>query len=345
MNSEDKKSWLKEGILLQLNNERFVVGAAPFSFHKQPCRGFYFPGFFFQNPAHWIKPRKLFFLQRQDLFSLLEDLPDTTECLVSSSSPSFIEFNRVFSKIKQEIKQKKMQKLVPAFFEKITTPAHASFFLKKIFQNTACHKTEGFLYGFWNHHSGFMGFTPEFLFSKTKMKLQLMALAGSAPNPGPNLMADSKERKEHSFVVKALREALSGLFIEEQDSLSEKTFGRLKHLCTVLEGRLSKDRDFEALCHLLHPTPALGGYPAKKAFHWLKQEPGQQNRKVFASPFGFSDNKDKGFCVSAIRGIQWDSGKVVIGSGCGIVQESLLQKEWHELFLKRETVKKLFLNP
>ena len=170
-----------------------------------------------------------------------------------------------------------------------------------------------------------------------------MALAGSAPNPGPNLMTDPKELKEHEFVVKALRETFEGFFIEERISFKEKPFNQLKHLCTLLEGQLSKNQSFEELCRLLHPTPALGGYPAKKAFQWLKKE--QQNRKIFASPFGFSDGKGKGFCVPAIRGIQWDFGKVIVGSGCGIVKESLLQKEWHELFLKRESIKKLFLNP
>jgi len=42
----------------------------------------------------------------------------------------------------------------------------------------------------------------------------------------------------------------------------------------------------------------------------------------------------------AIRNIQWDKNKSYIGSGCGIVKKSELNKEWAELTLKRNSVKK-----
>ena len=43
----------------------------------------------------------------------------------------------------------------------------------------------------------------------------------------------------------------------------------------------------------------------------------------------------------AIRNIQWDVDKTLLGSGCGIVSESKIEREWNELTLKRKAVKEL----
>ena len=343
---KEKNKWFQEGLLLQLSQNQFVLGTAPFSFHKKPLKGFYFPGFFFQNPLPWIKPKRVFFLDRKDLISWLlsqeaiKNPPDPNPF----SLPSFTEFNSVFSQLKQQIKRGELQKGVPVFFEQIKVPARqVSFFLNNFYKNKGFLKRESFLYGFWGQSSGFLGFTPEILFSNTSKRLQIMALAGTASHPGPPLMSDPKEVKEHDFVVKSLRESLKEIFIEEKYLIREKTFGSLKHLCSLMEGRLRGNFDFEGLCRRLHPSPALGGYPKKKALTWLQQEPHQKQRKVFASPFGFFDGKNEGFCILAIRCIQWNTLGAFIGSGAGIIEESILQKEWRELFLKREAVKKLFL--
>lgn len=342
---KEKKSWFQEGLLLQLSHNQFVLGLAPFSFHKEPLKGFYFPGFFFQNPLPWIKPHKLFFLTRKELILWLftqNKIPNHFH-FSSFSSPSFTEFSSVFFQLKQKIKKGELEKAVPVFFEKTKTLPQVSFLLKNFYKNKGFLRRHSFLYGFWNPSSGFLGLTPEILFSCKKQRLQVMALAGSAPHPGPSLSADFKEVKEHGLVVKSLRESLKEVFIEENDSIGEKIFGNLKHLCFLMEGRLQETFDFERLCRRLHPSPALGGYPKDKALDWLQQEPHQKQRKVFASPFGFFDGKDEGFCILAIRCIQWDTSGTFIHSGVGIIEESILQKEWRELLLKRETVKKLFL--
>ena len=345
----DKESWLQAGLILQLKENQFVLGVPPFSFSKKPVRGFYCPGFFFQNPQPWIKPHKLFFLTSKELInSLLPSREKKPFSLLqnknpSSYLPSFIEFNRIFFQIQQKIKSGELEKAVPVFFESLKVSPNVIFFLKNLFQSESFFRNEGFFYGFWNSSSGFLGFTPEILFSKIKTHLKVMALAGSAPHPGPDLFLDLKELKEHNLVIKSLRESLEGFFIEKRFFFLEKFFGNLKHLSTVLEGELLKNEGFESLCRRLHPTPALSGYPKGKALEFLKQDPLQKNRGFFASPFGFFDGKEKGFCVITIRGIQWDASGVFIGSGCGIVEKSILQKEWRELSLKREVIKKLFL--
>ena len=342
----NKESWLQEGLILQLNKNQFVLGTPPFSFSKKPQRGFYCPGFFFQNQNPWIKPHKLFVLRKEDLTSLIATEKKTRNPSGTKEKrevlPSFVEFSRIFFQIQQKIKRGELEKAVPVFFEKIKGSLNILPLLKNIFQSESFLKNEGFFYGFWNNSSRFMGFTPEFLFSMENPCLKVMALAGSAPHPGPDLFLDPKELQEHHLVVKSLREGLQDFFIEKKTSFKEKPFGNLKHLCTLLEGKLQKELGFEGLCQKLHPTPALGGYPKEKALEFLKQDPYQKKRRFFASPFGFFDGNKKGFCVIAIRGIQWDSSGTFIGSGCGIINKSILQKEWRELSLKRGVIKKLF---
>jgi isochorismate synthase EntC len=43
----------------------------------------------------------------------------------------------------------------------------------------------------------------------------------------------------------------------------------------------------------------------------------------------------------AIRNIQWQDEKIRLGSGCGIVKSSQIEREWQELKLKRESVKRM----
>ena len=112
-------------------------------------------------------------------------------------------------------------------------------------------------------------------------------MAGSAPHPGPDLISDLKEVKEHDFVVKSLKESLKGVFIEEKQFLGEKIFGDLKHLCFVMEGRFQEAFDFERLCRILHPSPALGGYPKDKGTGWLQQVAQSEKKKGFCLSFWF----------------------------------------------------------
>jgi menaquinone-specific isochorismate synthase len=62
----------------------------------------------------------------------------------------------------------------------------------------------------------------------------------------------------------------------------------------------------------------------------------------FGSPFGLWD-QGRFDAIVAIRGVWWEGIELKIPAGCGIIEASRLVNEWHELRLKRETVKR-FLN-
>ena len=423
------KQGLKEGLLFQSDDDRFILGEAPFVFHKKPIRGFYLPGFFFENPRPWIEARRLVFLKRAELLErFVNSLPkasaerkvfarkrsaagagreatypqagqsprdkdpwkdsafregrsagksaaaepcknDETFFRKSANAlsplsalsslqegaavpagagrqkPSFTEFFRIFMEIKREIRTGALQKAVPVFFERLKMNINPINLLQAALRKSR--PSDGFLYGFWDENGGIFGLTPELLFSKSGGQGELAALAATAPHPGPSLFRDPKELKEHALVLQGIEESLPKLFSEESRSLQEKPFFNIKHLRAVLRGRLKGD--FENICQALHPTPALGGFPKKLARERPASLPGQKQRGLFGSPFGFFDGKESGICLVALRCLQWlggagRCGSVFIGSGCGITDQSRAQKEYREIFLKRETVKGLFFS-
>lgn len=259
----------------------------------------------------------------------------------NSKAPSFIQYQKIFFQARQAIHRGEFQKVVPTVFESFNFQSDLILCLKKLFTNTRW-LSNGFLYGFWNKERGILGWTPEILFSVQRNKFWTIALAGTSPHPGPSLLKDKKELREHNFVVKGLQESLEGLVEWEKKLLSEMSVLSIKHLRTDLSGQLINNPDFEQLCHKLHPTPALGGYPREPAFDWLKNHSSQKGRVFFGAPFGFFHSTQKAFCLTAIRALEWSGREGRIFSGAGLIRESVLQKEWQELFLKRQQVKNFF---
>lgn len=357
----DIQAWLKEGLLLQ-TDKQILLGEGPMIPSAKSGRGFFHPDFFLEKKNPWLFPKKTYLTTRASMENWFYDAIESNELnsinrkkeRVKDSSektycshkttdqPSFTEFHITFSQLQQKIKRGVLKKGVPIFFERIDGEVCVLHLLRTLFQKTSTLSQEGFLYGVWNTSGGILGFTPETLFSFSGKNISLMALAGTAPWPGPSLFHDSKEIQEHQWVIQSLKNALKHTVTWNTSYTKEIKFGHLKHLCTKIKGHLKIPADFTLLCQKLHPTAALGGFPKQAALQWLKKNPYQKNRGYFGAPFGFFDGKNKGFCLITLRGGEWDSQGLRIGAGCGLVESSILQKEWRELTLKRNQIKQFF---
>ena len=200
--------------------------------------------------------------------------------------------------------------------------------------NNILKKKSGFVYGFWSKDSGILGVTPEYLFEKKGRHIKTMALAGTG-RVSDSLLKDPKEVKEHQIVVDDLSSRFQKFSIKKS-LMYESIFGDLKHLRTDIE--FQSGGCFLSLIEKFHPTSALGGYPKKEAWHWLKKYNRPLDRKRFGAPFSVYRPNGSAFCLVSIRNIQWDKKSVVLGSGCGLTAQSKLEKEWQELELKRKWV-------
>ncbi|HNA62838.1 MAG TPA: chorismate-binding protein, partial [Rhabdochlamydiaceae bacterium] len=175
--------------------------------------------------------------------------------------------------------------------------------------------------------TAFVGATPEKLFSRKGRILLSEAIAGTK---------DAQEtwgRKELSE-IDAVQVFLQNQLVQCCEKLhwqapQEKPFGTLQHLYQGIEGRLKEEIDDKILLELLHPTPALGGFPQKEAALYLKTvEP--FSRGWYGSPFGMISPQETEMAV-AIRCALIQGAEMYLFAGAGIVAGSKPDKEWEEL--------------
>ena len=354
----DKAKWLKEGFVAQSPQRRFVLGQGPFVCSARPRpKSLYHPDFFLYKKKPFIRPAKCVVADKASFESFLFETADgesedssQTEFagragfFKTSKPPSFIEYQELFFQARQAFRKGYLSKLVPCLHEEVSRPSSVLSLLQNLFKKTHL-LPHGFFYGFWSGRSGILGFTPELLFSHKGQEFETQAVAGTGLQPGPSLWRDKKELKEHDLVVKGIYESLKGRAVWREIHREEMPFPPLKHLRSKMKGRFLEGDIFVALCQALHPTPALAGRPQDKALEWLKARPSQKSRAFFGAPFGFFHSEKKGFCVIALRALEWDGQAGRIGSGAGLIAESRFQKEWGELRVKREQAKSFFRLP
>lgn len=269
------------------------------------------------------------------------------------SQPLIENFQADFNKIQEKITSGEIRKAVPVVFESIEKTPN-NFNRAEMIKSLIEADRNLFVYGVWHETSGVMGATPEILFQKFEDQIEAMALAGTIPVPtleqknreklAQQLRSDKKENFEHSLVVKDIFAKLEKWGNVEIGKLELLNLPNLIHLKTriylKLQGKVLNQA--YSLIHDLHPTPALGVYPGTEPnLDWLQKLNDQSDRQWHGAPWliDFAD----GNCMAlvAIRNIQWNNGVSRIGSGCGIVKESKLEKEWIELKYKRLSTKKL----
>lgn len=252
--------------------------------------------------------------------------------LVSKAEPSATDFASLFEDISVRITGGEFEKVVPMVS---TDFEFESPLTREMFAGG--NLPGQFAYGFQFEDEGMAGVTPEILFAVEDGKLRTMALAGTAKSGAPSILEDQKEMHEHRLVIQHIRSELKSFGALSVGPTIEREYGPLKHLFTPIEVKLERLPTFEELVTRLHPTAALGGWPRKSAVEWLERQPFHEGRRRFGAPFGFADG-ERMMCVVAIRNVQWSHRSLKVGSGCGIVRESQVLKEWKELELKRDSI-------
>ena len=211
--------------------------------------------------------------------------------------------------------------------------------LKYIQQNQA------YLYGFWDNNEGVLGATPEILFTYGEEgELVTMACAGTRKK-GEDIAAffsDLKELNEHHLVVKGITESLSPFGTVSVGKLQLVELPQLVHLVTPINVELHEKLLFQEAVNALHPTPALGAFPKNKGKAWLEDYQQKIPRLRFGAPAGywFSDGKSSK-CYVSIRNVQWKGNQMQIAAGCGVVADSICDKEWDEVNVKLNAVQEM----
>jgi menaquinone-specific isochorismate synthase len=337
-------AFLNSGALIRLPSGKVRLWRGPFTtneFSKNPAFSLACMGFYDSKLQTLEASGAVIETEVATLRGLLQaHLSDAPLAASSFLPPSFEKFQESFQAIQGKIHRGEVEKAVPVVFVQsplVPTPSQRA---RMIAQALEAHP-DLYVFGYWDGSSGILGATPEVLFQLQEKKLKTMALAGTHPKAEASaLLRDAKELKEHQLVVQDIKERLEKLGWVKVHDTHVAEYGILAHLRTFIEVEIS-DATVEDLVKRLHPTAALGVFPRNYGLTWMQSLPYQDQRGLFGAPIVFSLSRSESIALVAIRCLQWSENGSQIGTGCGLVESSDLQKEWQELALKRESVMKV----
>lgn len=182
-----------------------------------------------------------------------------------------------------------------------------------------------------------MGATPEIFLQQDGLGIETMALAGTRTCGTEGGWGD-KEIEEQQIVSRYIASLLKESGVWNMKGPFSKPAGKVEHLCTSFYhiGHLSLSM-IDRLRLALHPTPAVGGFPAQKAVELLERIEGHE-RRYYAGYLGpVHYNMDFHWFVN-LRCMEVFSHAVSLYVGGGITALSDPEKEWEETELKSHTL-------
>ncbi len=186
----------------------------------------------------------------------------------------------------------------------------------------------------------FVAATPERLLGLRDGRLEVDAIAGTAGRGASvaedaalrsGLLGCDKNRREHRFVIDAVRAALADCC----DAFQVPTTPRLmqltnaQHLWSPISARPHAGVSLFDLAERLHPTPATNGQPRTAAADWLRQaEP--SDRGWYTGATGILHPDGDGELWVLLRCAQVRGAEAELFAGAGIVAGSDPAAEWSE---------------
>lgn len=345
---ENQLNFITCGSIVRIHEDKYLIGWGPRTWldrmtdSDQPF--FYFPDFFLSHATPWFQHENSAIIEYSDLKLFSAPTNDS----LPWHNPYLAHFEKVFNELQNHFTIGSLKKAVPYVFEMSDLTISKTKLisaLKKIIAYTRDQPLH--VYGFWDHQMGILGASPEILFRYTKERegiIETIACAGTQKHGESegSFTKDPKELYEHQIVIDGICESLTPLGHVHQGKMSVLKLPRLSHLITPIEVAVNREVDFLSIVKNLHPTQALGAFPKKEGGKWLKDYQQKIPRGRYGAPIGYVLERGKqAKCIVGIRNVQWDQHGAKIGAGCGIVRESLLDKEWREICLKISSTKEM----
>lgn len=274
------------------------------------------------------------------------DTPETPlKCQVAEGEPTLAEWRRIMGEALTAIRGGSLSKVVLARrkglrLSEAVTPPHLGRILAGFSPGSF-----KFVHRFTDERGDmtFLGGTPERLVRLDGVHGQTEAVAGTIPLASKEVAADftGKDRHEQAIVADAIREWLAPFVktITTDHAVKPHQSGNVAHLKTHFDFTTDQREHILALVERLHPTPAVAGMPRAEALRLLATlEP--FDRKFYAAPVGWFDRDGNGeFCV-ALRCCEIMGTCGFAYAGAGIVADSDPDREFAEIDLKFDAVRK-----
>ena len=243
----------------------------------------------------------------------------------------------------EAIKKKQFEKVVLS--RKIEVEL-TDFDLEVVFQKLVSNYKNTFNYCFYHPKMGlWMGATPEQLVKVDDNVIKTVSLAGTQVfNSSKSTIWEQKEIKEQQIVTDFIKITLEK--ISDKITISAPyTFkaGNLVHLKSDIEAKISDEKSIVEITNLLHPTPAVCGFPSIEAQKFIL------NNENYSREFysGFVGEWQKDFVTFKpntsdlfvnLRCAKIENKTASIFVGCGVTNESNPEKEFFETQNKMQTM-------
>lgn len=338
---------MRDFAFVQTAPGRLFVGWGPFEqlpFRRPERPAFYVTDFFLDDAHPWRHPAEWEEVDVEDLVARVCG-SSGTRAEIDWDSPSIDEFAKLFESALSGIQRGEFTKIVPVVFE------HGTLRRDGLLEHLLAQLTKLppglWAYGYAYKNHGLIGATPEVLFQAEARAYRTMALAGTREvSRAEELFTDAKERREHRLVVDDIVRRLAPFGNIEVGPLGLLRLPNIAHLITPIffaESGGTEKMSFAEMVRRLHPTAALGVSPRTQAGErWLREADRGVKRRTFGAPFGIEREDRSALALVAIRNVQWQSERVRVGSGAGLLAESRLEREFEEMRQKRDQVKALF---
>ena len=248
-------------------------------------------------------------------------------------------YQSIFDVFHDKIEKGIANKLVLSFTKDLDRDSSLSIgivFLKAIEKYT-----DNFVYLCNTPESGsWLGCSPEILLSGKGDQWKTHALAGTKKivSGTSKISWDEKNIREQAIVFDYIQNNLRKIGIDATSNVA-KTIqsGDLVHLQSEFTFKADNPNRISEILSLLHPTPAVCGYPREEALDIILKHEGY-NRSYysgFIGPYNIESNTN---LYVNLRCMQVFEDSLRLYAGGGIMPQSTVDSEWQEIEYKMQTI-------
>lgn len=253
----------------------------------------------------------------------------------------------------EKLVKEAIDSIATGLFQKVVlsrkeTVALVNFDLLSLFSRLLNENPTAFAYCFYHPDVGlWVGAFSEQLVRIAGSEFQTMAVAGTQmPRENETVVWEKKEQEEQQFVsdfiVENLKSVASKITMSASYTLRA---GKVAHLKTDIQGMLKVDSDLKKVLAVLHPTPAVCGFPKASAKQFILKHEGY-DRQYYSGFFGewntdFETAEEITDLYVNLRCMKIKNNQAFLYVGCGITKDSSPEKEWMETVNKSITMKRI----
>lgn len=246
----------------------------------------------------------------------------------------------------QAIKNNQFKKVVLSRKESVDL---VNFDLFNAFSNLVHLYPSTFVYCFYHPKIGlWLGATPEQLLKAKDNFFKTIALAGTQKDQGSDeVIWATKEKEEQQFVTDYIIEKVKNIASEiTVSSPYSVKAGSVWHIKTDISGVLNLGFGLKKIIQLLHPTPAVCGFPKQESKEFILENE-DYNRNFYTGFLGELNFEIQTDLFVNLRCLEIELAsnlaltKAHLFMGCGITKDSIPEKEWEESCSKSMTMKRV----